>query len=228
MTVQTNAATGLTGNQLKLIALVAMTCDHIGAYFFPESLILRIIGRLAFPIFAYMIAEGCRHTASKSRYLTTVISVAMLCQIVSFCATGSMHQRILVTFALSIGLIYALEIALRYKSGGIAALAFVIVWLISVVLPRLLPGFDIEYGFFGILLPVLVWFGKNKKQSLILCGVGLALLSLGGIVQAAAFLALPLLAIYNGTRGKANIKYLFYIYYPAHLALIYIAQQMIS
>ena len=55
---------GLTNNQLKLIALVTMTLDHIGVVLFPQAQWLRIVGRLAFPIFAYMIAEGCRHTAN--------------------------------------------------------------------------------------------------------------------------------------------------------------------
>ena len=50
-----------TGNQLKIIALVTMTCDHVGMQIFPQLIWLRIIGRLAFPIYAYMIAEGCAH-----------------------------------------------------------------------------------------------------------------------------------------------------------------------
>lgn len=55
---------GLSGNQLKLIALATMTLDHVGAYLLPQVLFLRILGRLSLPIYAYMIAEGCRHTRS--------------------------------------------------------------------------------------------------------------------------------------------------------------------
>ena len=55
---------GLTGNQLKLIALITMTIDHVGMMLLPQLRILRAIGRIAFPIFAYMIAEGCRYTHS--------------------------------------------------------------------------------------------------------------------------------------------------------------------
>ena len=58
MPIQTKKFSGLTGNQLKLIALFAMTCDHVGLQLLPDVLILRILGRLALPIFAYMIAEG--------------------------------------------------------------------------------------------------------------------------------------------------------------------------
>jgi hypothetical protein len=62
----------LTGNQLKLLALLTMTCDHIGVSLFPQALWLRVIGRLALPIFAYMIAEGCRHTRNRKRYLLSI------------------------------------------------------------------------------------------------------------------------------------------------------------
>ena len=56
---------GLTNNQLKIIAMISMLIDHIGLQMFPDLLIFRIIGRLAFPIFAYMIAEGCFYTKNK-------------------------------------------------------------------------------------------------------------------------------------------------------------------
>ena len=59
---------GLTNNQLKIIAMISMLIDHIGVAMFPNVMILRIIGRLAFPIFAYMIAEGCFYTKNKARY----------------------------------------------------------------------------------------------------------------------------------------------------------------
>ena len=225
MTVLTRKAPGLTGNQLKLIALAAMTVDHIGVQFFPQSMIFRIIGRLALPIFAYMIAQGCRYTKSKRRYLATIAGVAFGCQTVYFFAMGSLYQCILVTFSLSIALIFALDAAIKKPSftrTSAASLAFLSVWFISDMLPRFLPGFYVDYGFFGILLPVLIWLGRDKWQSIVLCGIGLVLLSIGSPVQWFSLLTLPLLALYNGSRGKAKLKYLFYIYYPAHLALIYL------
>lgn len=225
MTVLTRKAPGLTGNQLKLIALAAMTVDHIGVQFFPQSMIFRIIGRLALPIFAYMIAQGCRYTKSKRRYLATIAGVAFGCQTVYFFAMGSLYQCILVTFSLSIALIFALDAAIKKPSftrTSAASLAFLSVWFIGDMLPRFLPGFYVDYGFFGILLPVLIWLGRDKWQSIVLCGIGLVLLSIGNPVQWFSLLTLPLLALYNGSRGKAKLKYLFYIYYPAHLALIYL------
>ena len=56
---------GLSNDRLKIIAAAAMLIDHIGAYLLPQVRILRIIGRIAFPIFAFMIAEGCRYTKNK-------------------------------------------------------------------------------------------------------------------------------------------------------------------
>ena len=80
MPVQTKKFNGFTGNQLKLIALISMTCDHVGLQLLPDVLILRIIGRLALPIFAYMIAEGCRYTRNRKRYLLRMAGLAALCQ----------------------------------------------------------------------------------------------------------------------------------------------------
>lgn len=225
MALLTKKSPGLTGNQLKLIALIAMTCDHIGVQLFPQVILLRIIGRLALPIFAYMIAQGCRYTRNKTKYLLTIAAVALVCQLVYFFAMGSLYQCILVTFSLSIGLIFVLDAARRQpcvRSYAITVLAVLCVWVISDVLPMLLPGFCVDYGFWGILLPVLIWLGKDKWQSLLLCAGGLILLSIGNPLQWYSLLTLPLLALYNGARGKAKLKYLFYIYYPAHLALLYL------
>ena len=105
----TQKQTGLSGNQLKIIALIAMTCDHVGMQLLPQFGFLRIIGRLAMPIFAYMIAEGCRYTRSCRKYLCRMLLLALACQVVYFVALGSLYQCILVTFSLSAGLIFSLD-----------------------------------------------------------------------------------------------------------------------
>ena len=56
---------GLSGNALKIIGAITMLIDHMGVVLFPGIAILRIIGRISFPIFAFMIAEGCRYTKNK-------------------------------------------------------------------------------------------------------------------------------------------------------------------
>ncbi len=215
---------GLSGNQLKLIAMIAMTLDHIGAYLLPQFRILRIIGRLAMPIYAYMIAEGCRYTKNKLKYLGLMAAIALGMQLTYFFLMDWLKQCILVTFSLSIILIYALQYVEKKKNLWSCFLFFTALvgaYFVSVVLPDYIPGFSVDYGFKGILLPVFISLGANKQQRLLGAAVGMCFLALGGSLQWYSLLALPLLALYSGLRGKGDYKYLFYIYYPLHLAAIH-------
>ena len=114
---------GLSGNQLKLIALISMTVDHLGLILFGQYTVLRILGRLAFPIFAYMIAEGCRYTRSMGKYLASLLAVALLCQTAYFVTLGSLYMCIMVTFSLSVGICWLVRIAQEKKSVLFAILA---------------------------------------------------------------------------------------------------------
>ena len=218
---------GLTGNQLKILAAIFMTVDHVGLVLFPSQLIFRIIGRLAFPIFAYMIAEGCHYTKNYGRYLGTMAAVAAVCQVVYLVAMGSLYQCILVTFSLSAALIFAYKTAAKKRSPvawSVLGIGIGAVFFVTELLPGMLPGtdFGVDYGFWGVMLPVLVYMGKNKWQKLLLCAAALLLLSKSlESIQMWSLLTLPLLALYNGQRGKWKMKYFFYIYYPAHLVVIY-------
>jgi len=216
----------LNGNHLKLIAAFTMLLDHMGILLFPGVQLFRILGRLAYPIFAFMIAEGCRYTRHKLRYFLMVFGLGVGCQLVYYFASGDTYLNILLTFSCSILLIYALQEVHRaenwkkqfWRSVLFATgvfLALVIDWYLS-----------IDYGFWGIMIPVLVGFAQGKgktgsKLPVLMMLVGLLLLGadLGGI-QHYALLAIPLLLLYNGQRGKANMKYFFYIFYPVHLAVL--------
>ncbi len=215
---------GFTGNQLKILAMITMTIDHMGLYLFPRLVILRIIGRLALPIYAFMIAEGCRHTRSRARYLGRIAAMAALCQVVYFFFMNSLYQCILVTFSLSILLICAIERVRQKRTVGAALLALGVLagcFFLCEGLPLLLPYTDygVDYGIVGVLLPVLVYFGPEKTRYLT---AGLILLGLQyRYVQWWALAAVPLLGMYNGQRGKAKIGPLFYWYYPAHLVVLY-------
>ena len=162
---------GLTGNQLKLIAMLCMTVDHAGMMLFPQCVFLRVIGRLAFPIYAYMIAEGCRHTRSMGKYLLSLFAVAVLCQSVYFITTGSLYMYIMVTFSLSVGLIWLLCLGERTQSvvPRIAAVTgMLLVFILTQILPLLLSGTDygIDYGFLGVMIPVAVYLLPRKWQRL--------------------------------------------------------------
>ena len=210
----------LTSNQLKLLALVTMTVDHVGVQLFPSVLWLRMVGRLALPIYAYMIAEGCAHTRDRKKYLLQMAGMAFLCQLVYFFAMGSLFQCILVTFTLSILTVYALESKVRWHAPA----ALLSVLFLTEILPLLLPNTDyaVDYGLLGVLLPVAVYLGKTHRQKLLLSAILLCLLALHyGGVQWYSLLALLPLALYGGQRGKWRLKWLFYLYYPLHLAAIY-------
>ncbi len=226
---------GLTNNQLKIIAMLSMLSDHIGKEFFPKYEILQIIGRLAFPIFAFMIAEGCFYTKNKLRYFLTVSLLGTGCQLVYFIAEKSLYQNILITFSLSIILIFSLEnfrIKKEKSTAFISAFSVVAVIIICFGLPLALKpqGFQIDYGFSGVLLPVVVFFAPDRKWKLISTSIILIFLAfeLQEPLQLFALLAIPLLALYNQKRGKYNIKPLFYIFYPAHLVVIYLISVLLN
>lgn len=222
---------GLTGNQLKLLALISMTLDHIGLMFEwlpPETrLLLRIAGRLAFPIFAFMIAEGCRHTRDMRRYFTTLAVCGVVCQGVYLVFLKSFYMCVFVTFSLSVGLIWLVRIAKSRKTPfwyGAFFAGVLAAFFLAEILPELLPGTDygIDYDFIGIMIPVCVYLCWGKWMQLAVCGVLLALLaSYSFDPQKYSLLALPLLALYNGKRGKWKLKWLFYFYYPAHLVFLW-------
>lgn len=216
---------GLNGNQLKWIAMVTMTVDHVGLMFFPQLIWLRIIGRLAFPIYAYMIAEGCRHTRSLPRYLMSLGLMAAACQLVYFFAMGSLYQCIMVTFSLSVSLYmmirWAAERGLWARLTALGCVAAVL--FLTELLPALLPDTDygVDYGFLGVMLPVVLALCRDRRQRLWLGTILLGWMAASGWwIQWFGLLAIPLLAFYNGQRGRKNLKWLFYGYYPAHLALL--------
>ena len=217
----------LSGNALKIIALISMTIDHIGVQIFPFCDMFRIIGRFAFPIFAYMIAEGCTYTKNRAKYLLAIGVVAIVCQSVYFFVMGSLYQCIFVTFFLSIVMIYTADYVLKNKTLLSTALFWFLlcsVIFVTEYLPYVLVNTDfyIDYGLIGVMLPFSVYYAKGREMRLVatmICLVVLACLS--GTVQWYSLLALPLIAIYNGKRGKYKLKWFFYIYYPAHLVAIY-------
>jgi hypothetical protein len=235
----------LSGNALKIIAAVSMVADHVGLLFFLQMEIFRIIGRLALPIFAFMIAEGCRYTKNKIRYFSMIFGLAFICQVVYYLFDGSLYMCILVTFSLSILALFSLEnfkrIAFSKQSNPVlkvlaAGLFFAVVAFIyfaNTYLKRY--GIDIDYGFWGCMLPVFAGLFHMPEN----CNVpllkkldshytGVLMLALGllplmtkiGWVQPYSLLAIPLLLLYSGKRGKWKMKYFFYIFYPLHLVLL--------
>lgn len=222
----------LTNNQLKILAILAMTLDHIGLYVLPEVTILRIIGRIAFPIFAYMLAEGCFHTRNRKKHLLTLTAFAAACQAFNLIALHSVYQCVLVTFLLAEILIYIADNAVRKKTTASYAVllgAAATVYIITVLVPSVTKtDFEFDYGFFGVLMPVFVYIADKKSDKLTAAAVMLVCLSLVyGSIQWWSLTAMPVLALYNGKKGQLRIKNFFYFYYPLHLAVIYMISEMV-
>lgn len=217
---------GLSGNTLKIIALIAMTLDHLCLLVFPEMQWLRIIGRIAMPIFAYMIAEGCRYTKNKLKYFLMVFVLGVICQVVYFINDKSLLMGILIDFSLSILLIYAISFATKTKRLFAYFIAFLtllgIVFLVY-FLPNLVnKSLSFDYGIGAILLPVVVYMFEKKWAKLLAMAIFLLpVCVVEWKVQWFCYLALIPLALYNGKRGKYKLKYLFYAYYPLHLVVLY-------
>ena len=173
-----------------------------------------------------MIAEGCIHTRRMGRYWAVVTLVGVVCQVAYYMAMGSLYMCVLVSFSLAIALIGLVKIAQRGKSvvgwllplSGIAGIYF-----LTEILPTVLVSTDysIDYGFWGVMLPVAIYLGRTKGEKLVFATLMLLALAMTyGGVQVYGLVAVPFLALYNGKRGKGLGKYFFYIYYPAHLLVI--------
>ena len=230
----------LSSSALKLLACGFMLIDHVGVRLFPGVLLPRIIGRLAFPIFAFFIGEGCRYTRNRLKHFLSVFILGCICESVYIIYMGGWYGNILLTFSVSIMLVYLMQWC-RQKGGYLSKAIFVAA-LIAVAIVDNYVNFD--YGFFGILLPLFAAFpgdrcvenkgscpctpGKWKKLGLFTIGIMLTCINNPmGLKQLYALATIPLLAIYSGKAGKRKLKYFFYIFYPVHLLLIEAAAMLI-
>ena len=230
----------LSASSLKLLACFFMLIDHVGVRLFPGVVILRIIGRLAYPIFAFFSAEGCRHTRSRLKHFLSVFILGAICELVYIIYMGGWYGNILLTFSLSILLIYMMQWC-RRKKAGMAYGAFTLILSALAVLTRYV---NFDYGFTGIIAPLFAaWPGDrwdesedftppppDRKRKLIYFAYGIMLTACEspiGWLQLFALLTVPLLALYNGKAGTRKLKYFFYIFYPVHLLLIEVAAMII-
>lgn len=217
----------MSGCILKLIAALSMLIDHAGLLLFPGAHWMRVAGRLAFPIYAYFIAEGFRYTRSRRRYFLRVFLLGAACQTVYTVADRTLYLGILLTFSFSILLMWLLDAARRaFRENSRARVPLAAALLAALAAAALLCRFvTVDYGFFGILTPVLVSLFEDKYSRLAALSLGLAAVATaellaGSKAQLASALAVPLLALYNGKPGRYRLKYFFYIFYPAHLAVL--------
>lgn len=201
----------MTGFQLKLLAMLAMTADHIGAVFFPEIPLLRWIGRLAMPVLCFFIGEGLRHTRSPRRYLLRLTGFALLSELpFDLAFYGGIewgHQNVYFTLALGLLALWAIQ------SRGMEG------WLLALTAALAAELLGCDYGMYGVLL-ILLLDRFHRARSEQLAGAALLNLAFFGLqTQTLSLIALPLLWLYNGKRGRDDRR-LFYLYYSAHLCVL--------
>lgn len=206
---------------LKLIAFSAMVIDHVGAAFFPDQLWFRYVGRLAFPIFCFLLVEGYMHTRNFWKYAIRILVVALISEIPFDLAlnNGNLfqwgHQNTF--FTLFLGLLALLSVDSFLKIGKYipAVVCAVVIMVLAQVL-------NTDYGAKGICFVLLFYFIKYIKGiwSRVFLVLAFILLNYSSNVQIFAALALIPIYFYNGKRGMNKLKYLFYAGYPVHLFII--------
>lgn len=250
---------GLSGTVLKTAAIAAMLLDHIGAGLVQPFLtkaavaagvtswttssllsacpkqavpyyLLRYIGRIAFPIFCFLLIEGFLHTRNLNKYCVRLAAFALISEIpfdLAFHRSWYYPNAQNVFFTLLIGLLTIRGFAwaeTNFTEKKAAQAFFRLLFLLSGMSAALLLKTD--YDYIGVLvIAALYEFRKNRIISVSLAGVILCLMS---PLEITAFAAVPLIRGYNGKRRSSApegvfFKYFFYLFYPVHLFLLYLA-----
>ena len=206
---------------LKLVAIVSMTVDHVGAILLPQVSWLRIIGRVAFPLFAYQLAAGYLHTHNLTRYALRLAFWGLIAQPIYMIAFGVRPWTLNIFATLLLGLlaIWGWDHRRWWAVALPLSLAAIQLWL---------PEVGPDYGLYGVLLCLasFVLF-RNRKQLVI--GHGL-LHVLAGIMfwpsQIYALASIPFI-LWPPRLHLRHLPRLFYAYYPAHLALLVLVRHLL-
>lgn len=186
-------------------------------------LIFRIIGRISFPIFIFLLVEGFLYTKNKLNYAFRLFLFAVISEIpfdLVFCGKfiEMGYQNVFCTLFLGLILLILVEKMEAYFQHRVLLRNISVIFL-SIVFMKLADFFMTDYGGVGVLsIIVMYWFRKNRVEQIVM---GCFVLTFSSMLELSALACLPLIRRYNGTRGM-NIKYVFYAFYPAHLILIYL------
>lgn len=200
--------------QLKCIAIVSMALDHTGAVLYPSQIWLRCLGRIAFPIFCFLIVEGFFHTHDVRRYMGRLGVFALISEIPYDLAFRGVpleyaHQNVFFTLLIGIGMMVLLE---RNREWPVKAVILLLAMWLAVLIRS-------DYNFRGVLL-IFVFYIFHESRWLAVTAGGFWNFLYQGVIQKYGVLSVLPLALYNGERGR-KMEYFFYIFYPAHLLLLY-------
>lgn len=244
----------LSGNALKTIAIGAMTIDHIGYSIVfrlylaacmvdgvdmlgaarpPEAMRMyalytacRLIGRIAAPIFAFLLVEGARRTRDIRRYALRLFLFAIVAEVPYDLFTNGTAFYVYdhnIFWSLLLGLMMLAALDKWARKGAFRR------WLKAAAIWAAAYGIA-EAAHFdpGVVLMIAAIDLFREQKAWGAAGVMAAVARIArmglGFVQWACLAAFPLLALYNGQRGRGN-KYLFYTYYPAHLLVLWLIAQ---
>lgn len=250
--VSSSSSRGVSGSTLKIIAIVTMLLDHIGASLLQPLLvnaasaagvtswsvgaltaacpkiavpyyILRYIGRIAFPIFCFLLIEGFLHTQNLSKYCLRLAVFALVSEVpfdLAFHYTPFYPASQNVFFTLLLGLLviafdrWCHETLTAYPV--ISGVLPILVLAAGMALAELLCT---DYGYLGVIVIDILY---QLRRSRITAGIlAAAFLCFSSPLEVTAFLFVPLICFYNGRRGL-SLKYVFYAFYPLHLLLLYL------
>ena len=210
---------GINSFWLKIIAVTTMLIDHTGAVLFPRIWTLRLIGRLAFPIFAFLLVEGFVHTKDIKKYILRIGIFALLSEIPfdrAFHDTWLEFRRGQnIFFTLGIGLLTLYFIS-KTKNRFL-------ILLISVAGMLTANFLNTDYGYFGIL--VILCFYLQRENRVLVATFNIVLNGVAGAPQEYASISSIPILLYNGKRGKYSLKYFFYIFYPLHLVILWLIHE---
>lgn len=235
----------LDGLQLKILAMVCMVCSHMSSTIFWGKHWLDCIGRLAFPIFAFLLAEGFRHTKDFKKYLTRLFLFALVTELpFNLMSEGGplypFHQNVLFTFCIALAAMRQIE------KGKDAPTSRYVLRVVVVTVVSYLAGFVtfVDYFGYGVLMVLLFYLFHEKPygwvvELLVMVYINWELI--GGLVfptmllgreinipqQGFAVLALIPIWLYNGKRGadSKGIQYVCYAFYPAHMLVLWLLLQ---
>lgn len=202
---------------LKILAVISMIIDHVGAVLFPQIMVLRLIGRLAFPIFCFLIVEGFYHTSDYQKYLRRMLSFAFISEVpfdIAFYGSFPYNYHQNIFFTLSAGLVVIYFFDKYRKEKPLLGLLALIVGLLAA------DFLHFDYGSMGVAL-LFAFYCLRSAEGIarkILFIAFIVILNFGG-PQTYAILALIPVYFYNGKRG-IKLKYAFYLIYPIHLAIL--------
>lgn len=209
--------------QIKILAIVTMIIDHVGLFFFPHIYIFRIIGRLSFPLFAWLIANGAQHTHNIGNYLTRLFLFAMIAQLPFLFA-----NRLIDPYFSGLNVLCTLFF-------GLLAIAFIqrtdnwAKWLIITVLcSSMAELLQTDYGGLGVAMIVLFYVFFNNFEFLVLAQIVLFFIpfilfpqNFINLFDSLGLFSLIFIRFYNNQAGP-SAKYLFYIFYPLQYVIYYL------